>query len=179
MGALSLAHRRTGARENSPQYCGGSPAHRRAPRVPSDDSAVIDRGHPVGDDRPVELLGQGWSIFRGIETAADAYTARIQRRLPAEVKERLEAEGRLTGDPIMELPAGVELLSLDDLLRAADYVCVCCALTDQTHHLIDAGRLALMKPMAYLINVARGRLGTVRRGVREVCERSLQPFRVQ
>lgn len=51
---------------------------------------------------------------------------------------------------------GVELMVLEALLRAADYVCITCALTSETHHLINANRLALMKPMAYLINVARG-----------------------
>lgn len=50
----------------------------------------------------------------------------------------------------------VELLSLEALLQTADFVCVCCALTAQTHHLLNAERLALMKPSAYLINVARG-----------------------
>lgn len=51
---------------------------------------------------------------------------------------------------------GVELLPLHDLLRASDFVCICCALTPETHHLIDARRLSLMKPTSYLINVARG-----------------------
>jgi D-3-phosphoglycerate dehydrogenase len=52
--------------------------------------------------------------------------------------------------------AGVALAPLDDLLRQADYVCLCCALTPDTRHLLDAERLALMKKTAYLINVARG-----------------------
>lgn len=52
--------------------------------------------------------------------------------------------------------AGVELVSLDTLLAESDFVCVCCALTPETQGLIDAGKLALMKPTAYLINVARG-----------------------
>jgi D-3-phosphoglycerate dehydrogenase len=52
--------------------------------------------------------------------------------------------------------SGAELLSLDDVLRQSDFVCICCALTPQTHHLLNAGRLALMKPTAFLINVARG-----------------------
>lgn len=51
---------------------------------------------------------------------------------------------------------GVELLTLESLLREADFVCVCCALTSQTRHLLDGRRLALMKPTAHLINVARG-----------------------
>ena len=52
--------------------------------------------------------------------------------------------------------AGVELVELEDLLRTADFVCICCALTLETHHLINAERLALMKETAYLINAARG-----------------------
>ncbi len=52
--------------------------------------------------------------------------------------------------------AGALLLPLDELLRQSDYVCICCALTDATRHLIDAEALAKMGPSAYLINVARG-----------------------
>lgn len=51
---------------------------------------------------------------------------------------------------------GVTLVDLDTLLAEADFVTVCCALTPETHHLINAERLARMKPTAYLINVARG-----------------------
>jgi D-3-phosphoglycerate dehydrogenase len=51
---------------------------------------------------------------------------------------------------------GVQMVGLEALLRQSDFVCLCCALTPQTHHLIDEARLALMKPTAYLINVARG-----------------------
>ncbi len=51
---------------------------------------------------------------------------------------------------------GVELVGLEALLRQSDFVCLCCALTRETHHLIDSDRLALMKPTAYLVNVARG-----------------------
>src|SRR5207247_6112714 len=52
----------------------------------------------------------------------------------------------------------VRLLPLDQLLRTADVVTLHVALTDQTHHLIDATRLKLMKPTAVLINTARGEL---------------------
>jgi phosphoglycerate dehydrogenase-like enzyme len=51
---------------------------------------------------------------------------------------------------------GAELLSLDDLLRQADFVVVTCALTPETHHLLNAERLALLKSSSFLINVARG-----------------------
>ncbi len=52
--------------------------------------------------------------------------------------------------------SGVELLSLDALLEQSDFVCVCCALTPETHHLLNRERLARMKSSAFLINVARG-----------------------
>jgi len=51
---------------------------------------------------------------------------------------------------------GAELVSLDALLRQSDYVSLHCPLTDETRHLINKERLALMKPTAYLINMARG-----------------------
>ncbi len=60
-------------------------------------------------------------------------------------------------DPLVTAPVdGVEMVALEELLRQSDYVVVCCALTPQTHHLLSADRLGLMKPTAYLINVARG-----------------------
>lgn len=51
---------------------------------------------------------------------------------------------------------GVELVSLDRLLRTADFVSLHCRLTDDTRRLIGAAQLELMKPTAYLVNVARG-----------------------
>jgi phosphoglycerate dehydrogenase-like enzyme len=43
------------------------------------------------------------------------------------------------------------------LLPQADFVALCCPLTPETENLIGAEALGLMKPSAYLINVARGR----------------------
>ena len=51
---------------------------------------------------------------------------------------------------------GVELVGLDELFRRSDIVSVSCPLTAETRHLVNAERLALMKPTAYLINTARG-----------------------
>jgi D-3-phosphoglycerate dehydrogenase len=50
----------------------------------------------------------------------------------------------------------VQLVSLETLLRESDYVVICCALTPETRHLVNAERLDLMKQSAFLINVARG-----------------------
>jgi phosphoglycerate dehydrogenase-like enzyme len=65
----------------------------------------------------------------------------------------------LAADPYADpasLPSGVELVELDELLPAADFVVVLCPLTDETRGLIDRRRLALLQPNAFLINVARG-----------------------
>ncbi len=51
---------------------------------------------------------------------------------------------------------GVELLALDELLRQADFVTMHTPKTPQTSGLLNRERLALMKPTARLINVARG-----------------------
>jgi phosphoglycerate dehydrogenase-like enzyme len=51
---------------------------------------------------------------------------------------------------------GVELVSLDELMRASDYVLVNCPLTPQTRGLVGAAQLAQMKPDAVLVNTARG-----------------------
>ncbi|WP_223218445.1 hydroxyacid dehydrogenase [Rhizobium wenxiniae] len=45
---------------------------------------------------------------------------------------------------------------LDDVLKVADIVSLHCPLMPQTHHLISAEKLALMKPTAFLVNTARG-----------------------
>jgi len=50
----------------------------------------------------------------------------------------------------------VEHVALDALLEESDVVVVACPLTPETHHLLDARRLALMKSAALLVNVARG-----------------------
>jgi len=48
------------------------------------------------------------------------------------------------------------LTDLDTVFREADFLCVHCPLTPETHHLVNAQRLATMKPTAFLINTARG-----------------------
>ena len=54
---------------------------------------------------------------------------------------------------------GVELVELDELFRRADVVTVNCPLTPETRHIVDARRIGLMKPTAYIINTSRG--GTI------------------
>ena len=56
------------------------------------------------------------------------------------------------------LPAGIQKVSLDELLTTADVVSLHCPLTDTTRHLINARTLQMMKPSAILINTGRGPL---------------------
>ena len=66
----------------------------------------------------------------------------------------------LAADPhvtsVAAADVGVELCSLEELMTCSDFVVVACLLNNETRHLLNGPRLALMKPTAYLINVARG-----------------------
>src|SRR5437867_1047997 len=57
-----------------------------------------------------------------------------------------------------ELPPNVSSVDLDSLFSAADVVSLHCPLTDATRHLVNAARLARMKPTAFLLNTSRGPL---------------------
>jgi D-3-phosphoglycerate dehydrogenase len=81
--------------------------------------------------REVALRLQGW----GVEIL---YTDVL--RAPAEVERQLDAG----------------FTALDDLLARADVVSLHVPLIESTHHLLDGGRIAAMRPTAYLVNVARG-----------------------
>ena len=48
------------------------------------------------------------------------------------------------------------MVPLEAVMREADFVVVCCLLNEETRHLIDARKLALMKPTAYYLNMGRG-----------------------
>jgi phosphoglycerate dehydrogenase-like enzyme len=64
--------------------------------------------------------------------------------------------------PGAPLPDGFARLAAPDALEAllaeSDFVAVCCQWTPETTRLIDARRLAAMKPGAILVNVARGEI---------------------
>lgn len=59
-------------------------------------------------------------------------------------------------DPAKIRDLGADIRPLDTVMAEADFVVVACLLDDSTRHLIDAGRLARMKPTAYFVNVGRG-----------------------
>jgi phosphoglycerate dehydrogenase-like enzyme len=62
-----------------------------------------------------------------------------------------------------EIPEGVEKMyreeqgdTIDPLLRECDIIVLSVSLSDKTWHLIDERAFGLMKPTAYLVNMARG-----------------------
>jgi lactate dehydrogenase-like 2-hydroxyacid dehydrogenase len=55
-----------------------------------------------------------------------------------------------------EAELGARRVALDELLRSADHVVLVVPYTPQTHHLIGERELAMMKPGAVLVNIARG-----------------------
>jgi glyoxylate reductase len=61
-------------------------------------------------------------------------------------------------DPDAERELDAVWCELDELLATADVVTIHAPASPETHHLLDAARLARMKPGAVLVNVARGTL---------------------
>lgn len=63
-----------------------------------------------------------------------------------------------TSKSAFQLPPEIKKSELDDLFRECDVVSLHCPLTADTRELVNARRLALMKPTAILINTGRGPL---------------------
>lgn len=69
----------------------------------------------------------------------------------------------IANDPFMAqtadvAPDGAALVSFDALLEQADVICLCCNLTAENYHLINADTLARARDGVILCNVARGGL---------------------
>jgi glyoxylate reductase len=58
--------------------------------------------------------------------------------------------------PEEEREYGLTYMSMDDVLKKADFVSVHVNLTKETHHLISDKQLSMMKPTSVLVNAARG-----------------------
>ncbi len=58
--------------------------------------------------------------------------------------------------PGRRTPEGYEILEYEELLRRADVASFHTALTPDTHHMLDAQAISLMKPSAIVVNTSRG-----------------------
>jgi phosphoglycerate dehydrogenase-like enzyme len=99
--------------------------------------------------RTLGIIGLG-RIGRKTAEYAQAFNMRLiaaTRTVPS------EAEALALG-----FTAVYALDKLDTLLQEADFLLIAVPLTDATRGLIDKRALALMKPTAYLINVARAEI---------------------
>ena len=61
--------------------------------------------------------------------------------------------------PVMEFVAehGIELMRMDEVFAQSDFVTLHLPVMPETERIVDAVKLALMKPIAFLINTGRGR----------------------
>lgn len=64
----------------------------------------------------------------------------------------------LTSKSHFQLPPEIKKMDLDQLFSECDIISLHCPLTPETHELVNARRLAMMKPSAILINTGRGPL---------------------
>jgi phosphoglycerate dehydrogenase-like enzyme len=118
------------------------------------DKDRITRQGPDGFARRAAFMGRGL-VGRTLGSVGLGNIAQEMFRLAAPFGMRFIAH-----DPMPDAAAaralGVQLVPLDEVFRHADVVTVNCPLNPATRHLVDARRIALMQPSAFLINTARG-----------------------
>jgi len=73
-------------------------------------------------------------------------------------KEPVSAATSIPPRKLGQSPWDVRFVGLEELFRQSDIVSLHCPLSPETHKLVNAERLGLMKPSAYLINTSRGPL---------------------
>ena len=118
--------------------------------VPAHNSMAAgswERAQFTGTELKGKVLGiVGFGrVGRAVATRAQAFEMSVLAYDPF-VSERVGRDSK------------VELVDLEDLLVAADFVTLHTALSDETRKLINARRLATMKPGSVLVNAARGGL---------------------
>jgi phosphoglycerate dehydrogenase-like enzyme len=110
-------------------------------------------------DVTVGIVGLG-SIGRAVGALATAFGCRVvavRRRPDSPVSETAASTDDLSfGEAMLDRVGGPE--TLPQLLGESDFIVLAAPLTPETEEMINAESLALVKPGAWLINVARGGL---------------------
>jgi D-2-hydroxyacid dehydrogenase (NADP+) len=112
-----------------------------------------DRTLASRSDGPGELTGQTLLIV-GLGRIGEAIAARARPfgvRLLA-----LKRDPSARHDPTVAVDELWGIEALDEALGRADHVCLTVPLTRETHHLMNARRIARLRPGAHLYNVSRG-----------------------
>jgi phosphoglycerate dehydrogenase-like enzyme len=124
---------------------------------------IIDLAHGISRaDRKVR--SGGWGATRGIDVWQKTIGIVGLGRIGKGVARRARGfDMRVLAyepypDQAFVAEHGVELVELDDLLKQSDFVTLHLPAMPSTHKIINAEKLALMKPTAYIINTARGKL---------------------
>jgi glyoxylate reductase len=111
--------------------------------------------------KTIGLVGGGGRIGRAVARRARAFSMRIFYWGPRRIAESEERE------------LGLEYVTLDRLLGESDFVSIHAPQKQETHHLIGARELALMKPTAFLVNTARGPIVDEQALVRALADRRI------
>jgi phosphoglycerate dehydrogenase-like enzyme len=126
-------------------------------RVISVHTALVQRG-----DWSTDLKAQRSTGVLGGELHGKVLGLVGYGNIGREIHVRARAFGMTVGALVRSRHAGTDLhfqcQDVADFLGRCDYVVLCAPLTPATRHLIDAGRIALMKDGAYLLNISRGPL---------------------
>ncbi len=120
---------------------------------------AVARRVPEGDAMVRRGAFNGWGpmMMVGADLAGQTLGIVGPGRIGSAVAQRARAFGmEIIISARSEHPDVGPRVEIDELLRRSDFVSLHCPLTPATHHLLDARRLALMKPGAYLVNTARG-----------------------
>ena len=113
-------------------------------------------------DNLAEVRKGGWTRYEGVDLTGKTLGIIGLGTIGREVAQRMRAfEMRiLAADPNQNQQFaeehGITYVPVEQLLRESDFVTVHSFMSSENKHLINAERLALMKPTAYLVNSGRG-----------------------
>ncbi|GKS70052.1 D-3-phosphoglycerate dehydrogenase [Nitrosomonas sp. PY1] len=136
------------------------------PEAPAQAVAELTMGLMLSLLRQINSIDQvvrkgEWPRLQGRLLAAQTVgivgIGHIGRRV-AKLCQAFEAKVIAHDSFVTQVPQGIALVSLEELLSSADIITLHLPYTPQTHHLLDKKAFASLKPEAMIINAARGGL---------------------